>query len=79
MANQRLIKLLQRHTRPKSTYAFTLALIYNVVFKYDSNQAPTATNFRPFYTALLILRKDFIKCYEIISENNEDNIPPTND
>ena len=67
--------LLQRMVRPKSTMQFYQQLEKNVEWKGSPNLHPTPTTFKPFYQALLQLRSDYRKVYEILAYQNEVNIP----
>jgi hypothetical protein len=79
MSNTKLIQFIQVHIRPNTTIGFQEILIHYVEFRYESKYAPTPIAFQKFYTSLLVYKDEFIKYYDVISENNKDCIPPTND
>jgi hypothetical protein len=75
MSTSKIVKLLLQEVRPHSALQFRMAIEKNAKFELRSNYKPSASDFKPFYDALLIYRNRVIKVYEICAEDNEDNIP----
>jgi hypothetical protein len=76
LGTKKLVKYLLEEVRPKSPLQFRIDMEKHVKFVLPNGYTPTASDFRPFYDALLILRNEFQTLYDILSEKNEDNVPP---
>lgn len=60
---------------PESRLDFIRVINLAVPFTLRANFVPTAENFRTFYNALLDYRYTFTKVYEMLADNNGDNVP----
>ena len=78
LTTMQIIKILQRQIRPESMLAFQITLAKHSYFETPSNYKPNVSDFKPFYDALLQYKARFLRIYEIMAANNEDNIPETN-
>ena len=78
LSTSKLIHLIQQQVRPETMLAFQINLSRNCSFELPKGYKPTASNFRPFYDALLQYKAKFLRVYEIMAEDNEENIPETN-
>ena len=70
-----LFARLRKEIRPFSKLDFQTKLQKNVNFEISSGYKPTPTNFLPMYNALLAFRTDFLYVYELMAEDNADNVP----
>ena len=74
-----ILTLLQETIRPPTVLDFQRVLASSVEFPQEQRyQKPTAIAFRAFHDAVLVYRKNFITIFEILAENNEENIPSVN-
>ena len=76
LSARKLMKLLMREVRPESPLLFLKVLDKSVDFDAPRNYVPSALDFTPLYNALLLYRNDFTMIVDILSEGNEENIPP---
>lgn len=75
MSNEVLLELLRRLVMPKSKLEFREQLIRNIDFEVPSSFKHSAADFKPFYNALLLYQKVFLRFYEVMAPNNMENIP----
>ena len=75
LSNLKLFRYIQKIIRPEDPMAFQAALIDNISFPLPDTFEPDPVYFTPFYDALLVYRKSFIKCFEYLAEDNTENIP----
>ncbi len=73
---EKLIQMLLKEVIPKSPLAFRKALQDHDSFELPHGYRPRADDFRPFYDALNIKKFRWTRIYEILSTDNEVNIPP---
>ena len=78
-SNKKIVRMIKYHIRPQTTIEFQNILTYYVEFRYDSKYPPTPTQFRNFYTSLLIYKDDFMRYYDLIAEDNNAIIPQCTD
>jgi hypothetical protein len=76
LSTEELINYLLQEVRPRTNLQFRKAMEMYARFEYTGKDKPGATNFKSFYDDLLIYRNRFIKVYDVLSEDNEDVIPP---
>lgn len=75
LSNKSLYSKLKKLIQPNTRVEFQEKLEKNVEFNLRPNYKPTPSDFRPFYDALLEYRNDFLKVYELLAEDNEENVP----
>jgi hypothetical protein len=74
-----IITLLQELVRPQTVLDFQKALEKYVEFPtLPRNYRPTVVDFKLFYDAILEYKTNFQDLYEVLAENNQDNIPQAN-
>ena len=71
----KIFRYLLKEVRPKTKLAFIDCLERHVSFELPHNYRPSASDFKPFYDALLLYRKNFERVFDAISFHNENNIP----
>jgi hypothetical protein len=64
------------YVRPVNKLDFAKQLERYVEFHSMPNHKPTPSDFKPFYNALLEYRNMFVKIYEVMAGNNDENLPP---
>ena len=75
LSTEKILKYLLQEVKPRSKLAFIDCLEKHVHFDLPSNYKPNVSDFKPFYNALLLFRKEFQKVFDAISFRNEKNIP----
>ena len=76
LSTEELIMMLKEQIRPSSKLAFKTALERSTEFPaLPVNYRPSVINFQVFYDALLSYKKSFLFVYEILAEDNDQNIP----
>jgi hypothetical protein len=79
LTTQQLFALLQESVRPASVLEFQRTLTSKLHFPaWQRGHKPTAIDFRRFYDAVIEYIKDFLTLFEVLAEDNEDNIPAAN-
>jgi len=78
LTKEEVFKLLLKEVRPDSALIFQKSLENNVRFDQPPNYVPTASDFGPFYDALLMYKHDFLMIFDLLAEKNKKNIPPIN-
>ena len=69
--------LAQDVVKPQSELAFLKSLKDNATFPdLPPSYVPSVTNFMPFYRAILIYKTRFMRVYEFLASNNDNNVPP---
>jgi hypothetical protein len=72
---EELVKLINKEVRPTSKLSFRRMLQKHTKFVAPTGYQPYTSSFKEFYTALLLYRRRFTRIYEILSTENEENIP----
>jgi hypothetical protein len=79
LSNAKVVELICAELRPQSVLEFQQNLKRYVSFEaLPPSYIPDASHFQRFYDALLRYRNIFQRTYEIMAENNAENIPPCN-
>ena len=71
--------LLLREVRPEDKLIFYSTMAKSVKMELPSSYKPSPLDFKPLYQAILRLREKFMRVYEILAEDNQDNIPDCTD
>lgn len=74
LSSPRLLKIIQKHIRPKNVLTFLHHLITDIKFYYKGG-TPDTSNFQDFYTSLLLYKDRFEKMFDFLAEKNGNNIP----
>jgi hypothetical protein len=74
-----VIRLIQEECRPISKLQFQEALKKHTYFDIPHNYVPTSSAFKPFRDALLSYRRKFLRAFEIMAQDNEENVPQCDD
>lgn len=70
-----LFQLLEKQIRPQTQLTFAELLQKNVDFVIPKGYRPTPSDYKPFHASLLTYRHEFLRLFEILSKDNDENIP----
>jgi hypothetical protein len=76
LSDNKLISMIQEEVKPSNPLAFLEYLKQYVKFYLPIGFQPKAGHFKPLRDAILLAKQQFMEAYEIMAEDNEDNIPP---
>jgi len=76
LSNEELLDYLQELVRPRERAAFLTLLKKYVKFKIDPQYLISVTDYKVFYDACLVYRKDFTRVLDFMSKDNKSAVPP---
>lgn len=77
MEISKLLTILQMESRPKTHISFYNELQEHTFFRrLPDDYKPGYSNFKIFHDAYIVYKTKFIQLYELMAEDNADNIPP---
>jgi hypothetical protein len=75
VSTEDLMTMIEQAVKPESVAAFRELIVNNVKFTQFTTYTPAANNFKPMYDALLLYRRQFMLYFNLMSSNNETNVP----
>jgi hypothetical protein len=72
---KQVIRVLQSECRPVSVLEFQKKLRKHTYFDLPAHYIPKPSDFRIFHDALLLYRNKFLRAFEVMAADNEENIP----